>query len=330
MEGIRFLEQNYVDKKNSTIGSWLGAFFSLVVIAYVLWTLDFRQVMETFSHMRWVLFFLAFGIYLLNYLLRTWRFRLLLSLDDISFDKLFGLTSLYGMYLYLLPAKSGEASYPVMLKNRLKVALTHSTATLIVARFFDFATVALFIPFVLVPFWMQIHPIIRWVAVFFVASVVLGSVFGLGFVRHSDKWHTWSQSSSMGILGRIKTVLGRLLASLAEIDRQGQYWLLALLTIAIWACVQANFFLIIRALGYSLSLLEIIVVTIIMVPMTLLPLQGFANLGTHEIGWTAAFALFGYTQATALSIAVSSHIVLLIFVLTLGLVGRLFLKGIRI
>jgi hypothetical protein len=66
-----------------------------------------------------------------------------------------------------------------------------------------------------------------------------------------------------------------------------------------------------------------VVVSIIMIPMTLLPLQGFANLGTHEIGWVAAFRLFGYSANASLNIAISSHIIMLLFVLTLGLLGYL-------
>jgi uncharacterized membrane protein YbhN (UPF0104 family) len=60
--------------------------------------------------------------------------------------------------------------------------------------------------------------------------------------------------------------------------------------------------------------------------MTLLPIQGFANLGTHEIGWAAAFTLFGYSKAAALNIAVSSHIIWLFFVLLLGALGLLLLR----
>jgi uncharacterized protein (TIRG00374 family) len=108
---------------------------------------------------------------------------------------------------------------------------------------------------------------------------------------------------------------------LREIDRRGKYWTLTLVTLAIWLCVQANFYLIVLALGYPITFFEIIVVSVIMVPMTLLPLQGFANLGTHEIGWTVAFSLFGYGQETAFSLAISTHIIMLIFVLMLGLIG---------
>jgi uncharacterized membrane protein YbhN (UPF0104 family) len=55
-----------------------------------------------------------------------------------------------------------------------------------------------------------------------------------------------------------------------------------------------------------------------MVPLTLLPLQGFANIGTHEIGWASVLIAFGYPYKTALAIAVGSHFVLLVSVLLVG------------
>ena len=61
----------------------------------------------------------------------------------------------------------------------------------------------------------------------------------------------------------------------------------------------------------------------------LLPIQGFANLGTHEIGWSAAFALFGYSETVALTLAISTHIILLFFVLILGSLGYLLVSAKR-
>jgi uncharacterized membrane protein YbhN (UPF0104 family) len=72
---------------------------------------------------------------------------------------------------------------------------------------------------------------------------------------------------------------------------------------------------------YSSSYLQIVAVSIIMVPLTLLPLQGFANIGTHEVGWVAAFSLFGQPQEVSLAIATSSHIILLLFMLVIGTLG---------
>jgi len=307
----------------------IGLLFSLIIIFYVVAKLDWQAVQKTFSQidLRWLL--AAFGVYLFNYILRSLRFQILLDLEKVPFRHILGITNLYGMYLYLMPAKSGELSYPILLKSRLNVPLPESTATLIAARFIDFATVALFLPAVLISFWDQIHPWVRVGALLFVGGVFLFGVGILWFVRHPASIKVSPstkiiQGSSVAM--RLWRAFTKLVASLHVIDQRKQYGRLWLLTIAIWICVQTNFYFIILSLGESLNFLQMVVVSIIMVPMTLLPIQGFANLGTHEIGWVAAFALFGYSETTALNIAVSSHIVLLLFVLLLGSLGVVFLR----
>ena len=120
-----------------------------------------------------------------------------------------------------------------------------------------------------------------------------------------------------------------LLTNLRKIDQRRQYWRLWLITIGIWLLVYTNFYMIVLSMGYQFSYFQMIVVSILMVPMTLLPFQGFANLGTHEIGWVTAFSIFGHNISTSLAIAVSSHIIMLFFVLTLGLIGILLLKMVR-
>jgi uncharacterized protein (TIRG00374 family) len=313
--------------KNRT--NLIGLLISLAVIIYVLVKLDWQAVYQTVKsiNLNWLL--PAFIMYLTNYLLRTIRFQILLDLDGIPFQHLFGVTNLYGMYLYLMPAKSGELSYPILLKSRLNVPLSTSTATLIAARFFDFATVALFLPFVLITFWDQVHPAIRLGSLVFVVIIFIIIIALLWIVRNPSKIRNFQplKSSSHLIVVRMWHAFGKLMDSLQAIDQRRDYWRLWFLTIAIWICVQANFYFIVLGLGESLTFVQMMVISIIMVPMTLLPVQGFANLGTHEIGWAAAFSLFGYPQTNALSIAVSSHIILLFFVLILGALGFLLLRG---
>jgi uncharacterized protein (TIRG00374 family) len=306
----------------------IGLLISLAVIGYVLMKLDWQTVYNTFASADLSLLIAAFGIYLLNYVLRTVRFRMLLNLQDIPFQHLFGVTNLYGMYLYLMPAKSGELSYPILLKSRLNVPLPTSTATLIAARFFDFATIALFLLAVLGVFWDQIHLWIRLGSLLFVGIVLLFGIGLLWFIRNPSRTERIQQieAGSHPFIVRLWNALAKLIDSMRAIDQRGGYWRLWLLTIAIWICVQTNFYFIVLSLGESLTFLQMMVVSIIMVPMTLLPIQGFANLGTHEIGWAAAFALFGYPETTALNIAVSSHIILLFFVLMLGFLGFLLLR----
>jgi uncharacterized protein (TIRG00374 family) len=309
----------------------IGLIFSLAVIGYVLLRLDWPTTIETVTHLNigWLAF--AFGVYLINYVLRTIRFRTLLNQSEITFIELFGVTSLYGMYLYLMPAKSGDLSYPILLKKQLKVSLISGAATLIVARFFDFVAVALFLPVVLISFWDQVPWWVRSSGMIFSLGVLVFGVIASWWLCRSDmalshKFQVQHPSSKKAA-DQVKRALYKLLISLQEIDRNGQYWYIFVLTIAIWFCVQTTFYLIVMSLGYRLTFFQILVVSIIMVPLTLFPLQGFANLGTHEVGWVAAFTLFRQPQSVSLNIAVSSHIVLLFFVLMLGLIGYLLLRG---
>lgn len=306
----------------------IGFIVSAAVLGFVLCKLDWQMVLETFLNLNWTWLLIAFSIYLINYTLRTFRFQILLGLEEIPFKKLFPVTSLYGMYLYLMPAKFGELSYPILLKNYLSVSITSSTATLVIARFFDFITIAIFLPAALATFWQQIPAWIRMSGlVFCVLIYILAGVF-IWFLRKPLKFSSReSRFSSLAIYQRIMQSLMRLYKNLRLIDQRRNYWRLWLITIGIWICVQANFYFIIHSLGYRFNFFQVVVTSIIMVPITLIPFQGFGNLGTHEIGWVAALSLFGEPKTDSLNIAVSSHIILLFFVIVLGSIGYGLLMG---
>ena len=221
------------------------------MIAYVLVKLDWQAVYTSFRtiDLHWLI--AAFGVYLFNYVLRTTRFRILISLDEIPFLQLFGVTNLYGMYQNLLPAKSGELSFPILLKSRLNVPLPTSTATLITARFFDFATVALFLPPVLVTYWDQIHPWVRMGALLFVGGVFLSGIGLIWIIRNPARTKKIQpiNTRSHPIVIRIWNAFVQLIESMRAIDQRRGYWRLWLLTIAIWFCVLTYFYFILLSLG---------------------------------------------------------------------------------
>lgn len=296
--------------------NWAGGAFSLAVVLYVLITLDWQQVMETFRQMDLVYVGLGFVVYLLNYVLRTLRFQTLLDVTTVPFRRLLGITQLYGMYLYLMPAKSGEISYPLLLKSREGVSLGSSAATLIAARLFDFAAIALLLPLALLVYWAQTPSWLRMSSLAFSGVVLGASGMAVAFLG------SW-QGRRTRAAGRSRFVekMWRVVDQLRDIYARRQYARLGLLTLGIWLCVQINFYLITLGLGVQLTFFQIVVISLVMVPLTLLPLQGFANLGTHEIGWVTAFRIFAIPQDVALRMAVSTHFILLLFILLLGGMG---------
>lgn len=311
---------------------WVGIVLSLLVVGYVLLKLDWHEVFTTFRSLNWTWVILAFLVYLVNYLLRGIRFRYLLSLKDIPFHKVLGVTNLYGMYLYLLPAKFGEVSFPVLVKNRLDVDLSTSTGSLIVARVFDFLTIALLLPIALIIYWDIIPVNFRIVSIVFSVLVFISFLIFIWLLRNSEIVLPWIESKKTirPAYQKVKDFIIGVYLSALIVDQRQQYWRILLVTIGIWICVNSNFFLITLALGYSFNFFQIVIVSIIMVPVTLFPIQGFANLGAHELGWVTAFTLFGYQYLDALNIAVSSHIVYVFFVILLGLSGFLLLTRTKV
>ena len=58
--------------------------------------------------------------------------------------------------------------------------------------------------------------------------------------------------------------------------------------------------------------------------MQLMPIQGFANSGNHESSWAAALMLLGFPADLSLKFALTSHAIILIYVLILGLLALVF------
>ncbi|MGE5251526.1 MAG: lysylphosphatidylglycerol synthase transmembrane domain-containing protein, partial [Bacteroidota bacterium] len=303
---------------NSRVSLVLAVVLSVGTILYVFYKLDWTSIEKTLAGAHWGWLGLALLVYILNYILRGLRLQIINPVENVSFVDLVAVNGLYGMYNYLLPAKTGELSYIVLVNRRLKLSLVESTASLLVTRYLDFASIAIILPFVLIYYYRTLPAWLLYSSIAFCAVVLALTVGLYWFVRPRPERPAGSAAPRGKWQARIWKVLAELQKGMAAVYQRGEQWRLLILTIFIWLCINANFYLIVLSLGYRLNYFQIIVISIIMIPMTLLPFQGFANLGTHEIGWVAAFSIFGQPEQVALNVAFSSHVILLLFVLILG------------
>ena len=298
----------------------LGAVISLAVVAYLVEGLDWQTMHRTFVNLDWTWLLMAWLIFTLNYILRTIRFRILLS-KKVSFLSLFPIASLHGMLNYLLPSKSGEISFPLLLKRYRQVPMKESTAVLLTARVFDFLSISFFLSIVLIVYWTHLPTSMIYASLIFCGLVfsLSGTFFWL-LQRQQRGASTKIESLPLAkSLNRLINVWMDLVGELRAIYKRKQILSVSLLTVGIWLCVYTNLYLILLSLGHRLNYFQVIVISLVTVPISLLPIRGFANLGTHEASWIPAFMLFGETDQSALAIAVSSHAILLVFILLLGL-----------
>lgn len=308
-----------------------GVVISLIVICFIFFKLDWAVVNDVLSSIQWIWLAAGFLIYIINFTVRAYRLHLVLQLGQVNILKLMGVTCLYGMYVYIMPSKLGELSYPLLLKRYLDVSIPKSASGLVAIRYFDFATIAQFIPIILLIYWDNLPDWFLYGCIIFLGIVL---VVGITLIRLSRVQQFPVLFTKITTGARWAKVLDGFICDLIInfrlIGQNCHYLRLWLVTILVWLLVYANFFMIVSSLGYELSYFQMIVVSILMIPMTLLPFQGFANLGSHEIGWVLAFSIFNYPASSSLSLAVSSHILILFFALMIGFIGILFLNiGLR-
>ena len=305
-----------------------SAVLSIFFLAYVLLNLDWEILRSAFSDIHWGWLALAFAAYLLNVLLRAMRFSNLIYSRRVSWLEIVPVSALHNILMYLLPAKTGDVAYVFLAKNRLDVSLSEGTATLLAARFYDFSIVALILA-VLLPYAKSDMP--AWIfrsAIIFCLLILAGTVGLLTFLKYNRstfgpekiKPETNSQQT-IGIQNffiRLRLAWNKFILGLREIQSHGAHIKVALLTGGIWLCVYSNYYFAAQSMGLPITFYQISLISIVMIPLTLLPLQGFANIGTHEVGWTSVLVAFNYPYETALAIAAGSHFVLLLSVLISG------------
>lgn len=302
----------------------ISAVLSVLFLAYVLINLDWNILRDAFSDIHWGWLGMAFLAYLVNIFLRAMRFRYLIYSRRVKWLELVPVSALHNILMYLMPAKTGDVTYVFIAKNRLDVSLSEGTATLLAARFYDFSVVAFFLA-TLLPFSKNEMP--DWIfrsAVIFCLVILAGAISVLAFLKFSKIAAKSSvqelapENSLLKLFSRIRTAWDKFILGLREIREHGAHSKVALLTAGIWLCIYSNFYFAAQSMRLPITFYHIAIISIVMIPLTLLPLQGFANIGTHEVGWTSVLVAFNYPYETALAIAAGSHFVLLLSVLLAG------------
>jgi len=304
-------------KRRQVVIYLASAILSIGFLLYLLLNLDWGTLRMAFTEVHWGWLSLAFLAYFVNICLRALRFKNLLYSRPVRWTELIPVSALHNMFIYLLPAKSGDVTYIFLARDRLNIPFSEGTATLVASRFFDFLTIAVILLLIL-PFSRSGIP--DWIyqtAVVFCVVVLLGAAGILLFLRNSQPGQK-DHVSRRVLFQRLQKAWQNFIAGLREIQASGAYVRIALITLGIWLCLYADYYFMAQSLRTPITFFHISMISIVMVPLTLLPLQGFANIGTHEIGWASVLVAFGYPYETALAIAVGSHFILLLSVLMAG------------
>ncbi|GAB4338070.1 MAG: hypothetical protein Kow0089_09740 [Desulfobulbaceae bacterium] len=252
------------------------------------------------------------GCYACNYLTRACRLWLFSRKEVPLFPTTFKITCLHGINTYFFPFRTGELTLPLLYKAYAETGYSLGLRFLVRARLLDFAGLGILVIVSSSLLTSRLPPELKTVFL----------MLGLGFVMIPyAAVYCLRLDTPMIKKWREKAIGLRLPAypNFQEIT----------VSLLIWLWIGGTIFCVARSLNLPLSFFDVLFLVTFQLPLQIIPVQGIANAGNHEAAWLGALALLGVKREVIVPLALSSHVVLIGYVLVLGLVASLLPAGNR-
>ena len=275
--------------------------FLLVVFILAIAVYKGPELLEAIRKVRLDWAVAGLGCYLVNYLFRAIRLRVISVSRLRLWPDTIHIVCFHGFATYMLPFRAGDLILPIILKTVSNIKIADGGKMLLKARLLDFSTLG---------FWML------GAAAFLCDSIPLPYRVAW-FLIGLSMCFTPAIVKQVGVVAR--TRLRGFLNYISVFETVGKVNLLeCVVSLGIWAAVGACFYCTTRAIGLTLGMGDIWFIITVQLPLQLIPVQGVANAGNHEGGWVAALALIGIPASEGLMFALTSHAILLSYVLVIG------------
>jgi len=248
----------------------------------------------------------GFICYCLNYLARSQRMRHVCPQLPATFPGVFKVSALHGFFSYILPLRAGDVSLPVLLKNITHLPYSQGNTIFIRTRLADFLGLGfLIIVAVLAPNSIE-ENYYSYLFLIIGVGLCLLPFMGIRLLR-------FQRVKSLFIF---KKIFGSQEFHNVTIPE-------GISSVIIWFWTGCTSYCVIKAINLPLSPFDAWFLSAIQLPLQLLPIQGVANAGTHEAGWTMGLTLLGTPANHALTAAIASHFILLLYICLLGAIAAL-------
>ena len=213
-------------------------------------------------------------------------------------------TSVHGFASYMLPLRSGDLSLPFLLKAISNMELKDGAKVLYKARLLEVFTLGI---------WLvaaSLLPSLKLPTAIMITMAVSGILMILSPILLKKFF-------SLSLLPFEK--FQRVARALAQTSKMN--FLEIMLTFGIWTSIALGTWCIAAAIQLPIAFRDIVFLIALQLVMQLMPIQGFANSGNHESGWVGALVLMGIPADMALKFALTSHAIILVYVLIIGLIA---------
>jgi uncharacterized protein (TIRG00374 family) len=304
-------------KKNIIIGCIISGFFMFLAVRGI----NFSEVVRSFRSANYLYVIPILLIILLVLFFRSYRWGIILE-PRIKYPQwpLFIITAIGFMTISILPARLGEFTRPLLVKQKSGIRISSTMATIVVERVFDLLTlmVVLGIVILTIPLPPEIFKagliiLILVLAIFVVLLLLVGKK------EFSLKIFNVLLDRLPGRIGDfIRNQLHAFIEGLEILPDVKKTLYVAFLSAIIWGLLALSCYLLFFAFGFKLSLMKAFALTVIIAIWVMLPAApGFV--GNYEYACKLALTFFGVNESEAISYAFVLHFMQMIPVIAIGL-----------
>lgn len=273
-------------------------FSSLVLIATIFIVEDYvgwRTIGVSLSAIpAWSLWFLI-PLSLLSYLFRSVRVAISLDIPLTHLLNVFRISALHNLLNILLPMRTGEVSFPLLMRKNFDLSLVTTSTHLIIFRLLDLLTL---ISIGLLSLTYQFNPYY---------AMVLFAVLSVSFIALQPVKLTmakWIENSNVRLFVRVSEALK------IAVSSPTKFYYVCVLTLLTWLAKLAAFVLFCvfcSGIEPLAALISIVVADL----SSVLPIHGIAGSGTFEAAFVLGGQINHIDNMELLAIAVQLHLFLI-------------------
>lgn len=291
---------------------------------FLLSQIDYLKVISLFAEINYTYIIISFIFYFLLILVRALRIKLL-ARSDTSIKNLFAIVMMNNFFINLLPMRTGEISLPILLNKYAGIEKKNGFMMLFYLRSLDFFVVLMFL-FVAVLFFssdiLEIYNVSSF-AIIVLAAIILSTLFAgekaLFFLRN-----IFAKINRLKFLARSSGTIDKLLSSYKFY--KSKFAVVFILSIAIFLLLIFVLGFALKAYSIGLDYSEVVSVSLIIIMIMSLPINGIAGIGTIELGISAFLISTGIAKNLAISVAFNYHFISLLFIIFCGGLSYLYLS----
>lgn len=312
---------------------------SVILIWILLRQIEIKDFIQTFTRI-FIPALLAFMFFsFAAAALRSWRYKLLLKPQRISWGNIFLVTFIRNLFVDLLPARIGSLSYVYILNKRLNFSFNTAASSFVVAFVYDFLSLSPFLVLSILAVGIGgtslSTPLMLLISVFFFLIVLavfwklpellrlLLRIYLLAIKGLKAEQKKWAVVSVEKIQLTIEDII--------QIRKRGTDLPVFILSLGIrlakYGSLYFLLFALLRSHGYAITSLSFwkTILGVTGAEMTgFLPIKGIGGFGTWESGWAGTLMLLGFGKQIAI-ISSGIHLVTNLFEYVLGLTSILIL-----